>query len=663
VLSGLHRALMAVVSIVQRLEDPWGKQMAATTPTRPKVDQVFIEETCQRIKEGRRVRRALPFGGLLFIDRQLPFLCVHRSNPKEEADTSTASLVKGEAAYLLAPGRREFRGESRELLRQLVSAISSEFGGFLLIEIWSGPSHNLPITEPQASRPCFRINIPEDDPEDYSTTHDILRNNLKIIKVLRQQAVVDTGYVKKVSPPGFPPLLSNAVRNASNCHLIGVEVTPTYHNPQTGESYPLVVRRLQRALSHALRRTCYDFTHQHTTLRPAHYHTFGRRTVNKVVFQVDRELSAISTRYDFLLQVTPINPIQAWKSFRRNGFEKPPVFHYRPSPVDPPALKKALYDINIARVEDPALASLFREKRNALDRELTMLSDRGTRSFLYGSMQLFGAVTKELQQAAREILDKTPGRSGLSGRGGSLTPKEFAQRAKAEFAYLREQAEGFCSNVEVTDAVTGLMVSKGHLFVSTESRIPKARAEALIQHEVGTHILTYFNGSQQPFQILAYGLAEYDELQEGLAVLAEYLVGGLSRTRLRLLAGRVVASYAIVDGASFIETFRLLDRTYDFDQRTAYNITMRTYRGGGLVKDAVYFRGLLELMRYIREGGEIIPLLVGKVGRRHVPIIQELKHRHIIKAPAILPRYLREEAALTRLEKVKAGLEPLQLIK
>ncbi|NIQ16470.1 MAG: DUF1704 domain-containing protein, partial [Candidatus Dadabacteria bacterium] len=67
------------------------------------------------------------------------------------------------------------------------------------------------------------------------------------------------------------------------------------------------------------------------------------------------------------------------------------------------------------------------------------------------------------------------------------------------------------------------------------------RVEALLQHEIGTHALTYFNGLSQPFKQLCIGLSGYEELQEGLAVLAEYLVGGLSKPRLRLLAGRVVA--------------------------------------------------------------------------------------------------------------------------
>ena len=67
----------------------------------------------------------------------------------------------------------------------------------------------------------------------------------------------------------------------------------------------------------------------------------------------------------------------------------------------------------------------------------------------------------------------------------------------------------------------------------------RARVGASLQHEVGTHLVTYYNGLEQPLRLLHVGLAGYDETQEGLAVLAEYLVGGLSRSRLRTLAERV----------------------------------------------------------------------------------------------------------------------------
>jgi len=47
-------------------------------------------------------------------------------------------------------------------------------------------------------------------------------------------------------------------------------------------------------------------------------------------------------------------------------------------------------------------------------------------------------------------------------------------------------------------------------------------------------------------------------------VLSEYLVGGLSPARMRQLAARVVTVRQLTDGASFVDTFRVLDQTFEF---------------------------------------------------------------------------------------------------
>jgi hypothetical protein len=117
-------------------------------------------------------------------------------------------------------------------------------------------------------------------------------------------------------------------------------------------------------------------------------------------------------------------------------------------------------------------------------------------------------------------------------------------------------------------------------------------------------VLTYFNGRAQPFRQLYSGLAGYEELQEGLAVLSEYLAGGFSRPRLRLLAARVIAVRRLIEGASFLETFRELDRQYEFSRYTAFTVTMRVYRAGGLTKDACYFKGLLRLLEALLRAPE-----------------------------------------------------------
>jgi hypothetical protein len=132
---------------------------------------------------------------------------------------------------------------------------------------------------------------------------------------------------------------------------------------------------------------------------------------------------------------------------------------------------------------------------------------------------------------------------------------------------------------------------------------------------------------------------------------------------MRILAARVVAARHLLDGASFIDTFRTLDRNYEFSQRTAYTIAMRIYRGGGLTKDAVYLRGLLQILRYLREGGDLEPLFVGKLASAHLPLVFELSLREIIKPPALQPRYLEHANAQKKLERLRGGMKVLELLR
>jgi uncharacterized protein (TIGR02421 family) len=166
----------------------------------------------------------------------------------------------------------------------------------------------------------------------------------------------------------------------------------------------------------------------------------------------------------------------------------------------------------------------------------------------------------------------------------------------------------------------------------------------------------------QPFQQLYCGFAGSDELQEGLAVLAEYLVGGLSAPRFRLLAGRVVAAHLLIQGSSFENTFRQLHGTYGFAQRTAYIITARIYRSGGLTKDSIYLRGFVNLLKYIRNGGTLGPLLIGKISLEDVSLIHELQARKILHPALLSPSYLSDPQSIAMLEKIKHGQRIFNLI-
>jgi hypothetical protein len=142
-------------------------------------------------------------------------------------------------------------------------------------------------------------------------------------------------------------------------------------------------------------------------------------------------------------------------------------------------------------------------------------------------------------------------------------------------------------------------------------------------------------------------------LQEGFAVLAEHLVGGLTASRLRTLAARVLAAESILDGATFLETYHTLADDYGFLPRTAFQVTTRVHRGGGLVKDAVYLRGLGRVVDYLAKGGRIETLLVGKISVDHTAVIEELQRRGVLVPPPLRPAYLDDPDTHYRLERLR----------
>ena len=635
-----------------------GQVKSTRRPRTPAISDRFVLSAIRRLEQGKSLRRPLQPWGRVHIERQLPFLISYR-RPGGRDDPETHRLVLGEASYLLAPGDRKYHRKVAELVRGVAEVFAREFGAFLLIEVWAGEENPDPM-EGVPERAGFRI-VRQRGCRLQSTV-DVLDWGLGEIRVKGSQSEVEVENIAKVTPPSMLPLLTPSQTRDNPWYVLGLEVRPVFRDLPAGQDFPLVQRVLHRGIARALKRGIFEFARKRTSQRPAHYHALGRQRVVNAVWAVDRQLAEVSNTFDFLLQVTPVNTDEAWSRFRRLGYQVLPEFLSRPLPVDPATTKRRLFEVPIESIEDPTLAQLFRDQQAELDRKLTMLGDRGTSQFLYGSLALYGGVEEGLLSLANDILERIPPRTRDESHG-SIGAREFAGLAEEHVEQYRALHPELSCKVEVREDIVGLMVSRGSLLVGTDTKVPRSRIEALLAHEVGTHVVTYVNGGAQPFRQLYIGLPGYDELQEGLAVLAEYLVGGLSRPRLRLLAARVLATHKMVDGADFIEVFRELVRIHEFARRAAFNITMRIFRGGGLTKDAVYLRGLVALLEYLQRGGRIDPLIVGKVGLNHIPVIEELNWRKVLEPPLLRPRYLDDPVAANRLTDLKKGVTVMDLIK
>ncbi len=616
-------------------------------------DAELLSDVENRLLANQRIRRTLPDGGRLHIDRQLPFLVVYRAPPDRD-DVGTRELVKAEASYLMVTDDARPKLIGR-LVDKIADVFAQQFGAFLLIEVWAGADEGK-STDHRAIEVSPRFKVVAPAKQTLTKSIDELAGQLRRIKVLKQTVEVDIERIDRFQPAGRRSLLTPKRQAELNCYCLGIEVPPVWRDLDRGQDFPLLMRTLVRRFSHALRRSVFRFVKQHTTHTPKHYHELGRRAVVKAVWDVDAQLGAVSDNFEFLIQVTPINTFSAWQQFKASHFERPPEFHYLPTPMNPATLKRSLFQIPIDRVEDPALHNLFRQKQEVLDRKITMLRDRNTKSFLYGSLQLYGDVDDGLLQLATEILDVTAssGKSRSSGR--VLNAHEIAERAQEHIDYYRKAFTEFKGGVEVSSKPAGIMVSRGKLLINDRLTMSTGAVESTLHHEVGTHLVTYYNGFAQPFRQLGSGLANYEELQEGLAVLAEHLSGGLARSRMRQLAVRVIAVKMLVEGAEFVQVFRTLVDDFGFTARSSYTTTMRVFRSGGLTKDAIYLRGLQRLLDYLGEGGALEPMLVGKMGFEQLSIIRELLLRKVIQQPAIVPRYLTMESATERMTQIRCGI-------
>lgn len=363
---------------------------------------------------------------------------------------------------------------------------------------------------------------------------------------------------------------------------------------------------------------------------------------------VDHELADIALGFRFLLDLTPTNVSAARAEFEEHG--RTPRFEYRPLEDDPSVVQARLDAVSVESVQDSTLAHLLLAKHRELRLQAEMLGCRDSEDFRALSIELYGTVSPALLAEANALLDAVPVRPASDGLW--LDADALAARAGAELDLYRADHPDLEAHVEIRDGTSGLMVANGDLLIAPTIRVAESRVEALIQHEVGTHLVTHLNGMDQPLHVLAAGLAGYEETQEGLAVLAEHLVAGLSSERMRELAARVVAVHEMVEGASFTDVHRrLIDAGVSAFQ--AFTITMRAFRSGGLTKDAVYLRGLRDLVDHLTAGGDLDVLWLGKMPLAEVPLVQELLDRGALSPPLVRPRYLDDPATVTRLREVR----------
>lgn len=605
--------------------------------------QIAPEPFVPKFSDSGALRQQVGRSGRAHLDRALSFLVLHRS---AEPRTSIARRVAvNSPAYLIWGPEDDLAAAGA--LDAIVAAMRARFGRVLIVTLTDQLAE--PRAEDAPDLPPFAATVAAKGDMHATRAADMLAKAMRRVEIDLRNCEVNL-----VADPQPDAIVDPVLAGDSSIARLSFAL-PQIHRAPDGSVYPQLVRDLSLACGDALLRAACAFIDDGHGTAPPHYRALGRSAFLASALAADRKLDRISRSFDLLLSISPINTESAFEQFLTDKGEVPPHFQYRPLTVDPDIAKRKLYAINLSRLEDPLLERLLREKRRELDQQLTMLAARNTPAFRPASTMLYGIVDPSLLADAKALLAATA--NAPRPRGRMIDADDIAQAARKLIAAYRADDGRFAAKVQLRhDLAAGLMVSGSTLMISTATHFAHHRLDALLAHEVSVHLLTGFNGATQGLSIFRTGLAHYEGIQEGLGVFAEWAVGGLTVTRIRLLAARVLAVEAMLRGEDFITVYRLLHREHGFTARSAFNISARVFRAGGLAKDYIYLQGFRAVCDLIASGASLAPFWLGKIAPVHVPAIEELLQRGLIHAPVFLPEFLARKDTRARIARLREGL-------
>ena len=581
------------------------------------------------------LRQAVGSAGRVHLDRWLPFIILHRS--RDPSSSIARKVAVNSPSYLIWSPDDDCAAE--QAFAAVAAAMREQFGGILVMVIEDAAWE--PVPEGSQKLHPFNIRVGASGAPTARGALDCLVGALGKIRIdLRKPKVA-------IETPIRPPIdLGGA---GATLDLLSV-VIPQIHRLDESTLYPQMTRDLAVALGDALLQAACAFMAESGAEAPAHFRSLGRSAFLAAALDADKKLDRVARSFDFLLSVSPINSREAMERFFAGGEDEAPKFNYRPLTVDPAAAKRDLYAVDLSIVEDPLLERLLSEKRQELDHQLTMLSTRNTAAFKAASLLQYGTVGSQLLAEAHAILARPRGRKP---RGEKVGAVDVAAAARTLVGHYQANGAGFDAAIEIRDDVGSLLVSGRKLMIASNTSMLRSRVDALLSHEVSVHLLTHFNGAAQGLTVFRTGLANYEGVQEGLGVFAEWAVGGLSEARMRLLAGRVVAVEAMLDGAGFVEVYRGLVQDHGLQRKPAFDIATRVFRSGGFAKDLIYLKGFQDVIALVLAGGSLDAFWIGKIAGDHVDAVEELMQRGLVRRPLFKPEFLQRKDVERRIARLR----------
>jgi alpha-L-glutamate ligase-like protein/uncharacterized protein (TIGR02421 family) len=372
-----------------------------------------------------------------------------------------------------------------------------------------------------------------------------------------------------------------------------------------------------------------------------------RESVKADVRAVDNTLAQIDRDLLLLKHIKPINYEEERRQLESDTLYNPTFQYAKPAAN----LDEVERKIEKPIIDTSPMGILLEKKRQELLTRVALIRHRGDADrFTQASRALFGAPTSALMHMASAEIQKRVA-CEIPVPADDLLTAEDAQKIfkKALDTYSLHDWQISIRPKIVADCTVG----GGRLYIREAAKFSKVQLDALIAHEIETHVLTAENGSYQPYAIFRNGCANYLDTQEGLAMYNQNRIYGPYHEK-RYNPPRNLLGVAFALDHSFAETRRYLQDELGYDPAKALSGTISIKRGlgdtsepGGFTKSVVYYRGLRAVEQFVEDGRDLRSLYIGKIAIEDLDLIKKIAD---LEPPLLLPHFLLDTESTQKTE-------------
>lgn len=412
-----------------------------------------------------------------------------------------------------------------------------------------------------------------------------------------------------------------------NVLVLATEIKKVYCNETTGEDFPEIISLLKQSLKEAILSNAQFFIDSETSWKSTKsFHLLDKKE-DRDVHKIDAKLFKLLRGFELLAHVNPVNTAAEQRKFVKSKFTKTPVFRYSPIKIYPFELKQQLSALPTNQISDVSIRNLYESVITSYFDKIDMLSSLNGKKFLYNSLRYFGRPTKKDLQNANYLLHLPPIQTEPK-RVPYLSSDQVMETFKKGLTDYGIKCKIELSNKVISQVM--VLNSKKTILIRPDAKFTTKEVNALVEHEIGVHMVTTQNSAAQQLKIFNLGLPVNTMTQEGLAILSEYLSGNITLKRLKKLAMRVMIVDMMCNGADFIECFNYLTNNLGVSNDDAFTIVTRVFRGGGFTKDYLYLSGFVKILKMWKSNDSLTPLLVGKTSLEFYDTIEEMINRDMI---------------------------------